>query len=265
LHTNRPPVSDFCKAKNLDKISDQACLSLFLAYENKNPNSAYRGMIENMPASYGQNPMYSVRYGHDEILEESYIIEYIENIQESMNKTWDKLEELHPSLTREEFEYMYMATITRVFGSPDKGIFMNPYGDLINTNKNKLQNVIWKYDNKNGRDHIFVAKRNIKKDEELFTSYMPEWSNLKFFSHYGFTIPEESNRYEHLSLIEVNNGTFYCDEFKIEFPPSLTSYNLDVRKDEEQTLDCLERILKTLEKQMETYPTKLEVRIVFIF
>jgi hypothetical protein len=256
LWLGNPNVFDFClKHKLGHRLHESLCITAFLLNEKRKPNSELKGLLSYIAIGCKDHPY--IKTLNNKILTESYIKEYIMDMKDAVISNYKLIQNKFGEkwASWEDFQSIYLSITTRVFGGPEKIACLDYYGDIINTNKNKLQNTKWTFTK--DKSHVFKAKRSIKKGEELFTTYMPEWSNLMFYSVYGFTLEGESSRFEHPSLIMVGNPN--CNSFKMSIPPSIDSLNINLFKDEKVAIECLREIKKTLEEQLDLYPTEIEV------
>ena len=185
-------------------------VTVFLLHEIfKDKESKFYPYFNFLPKSYDSFPIFYKQGGPEEkILEDTKFKFLIKNEKDARVSDFKTLQEAVPFMKKislEEFLFMNGVVTSRLFSFEDNNgvtsCILVPLCDLVN--HKKYPNILWNYD-KEENTFNFVATKDIKSGEEIFTKYGNK-GNENLLLHYGFTLENNVDN-SHIFLLKLCNG-----------------------------------------------------------
>jgi hypothetical protein len=255
-------VKNICKKYHItDKYhSSYLCPVAFLLYEKRERNSVFKNWLSLIPSNFDEHPL-MLKESDLLLLNNTFSLERIREGKAYMDKIVSYLiQRLDFIKIEEEIKIAFLNVLTRTFscGKNDTPT-MSPFSDLFNSNTNENINMIWDFDSKSG-DQIIHAARDVKKGEELFDSYLSEWSNTNFFENWGMTLNQSSKKFLGDCAFTFNGRK--CS-IKLVFPANMEitekeNFNQCINNINEKT-ELLKFIKDDLQKRYNSFKSTVEV------
>lgn len=194
--------------------------AIFLLEEKeKKDKSFWFPYINSLPKTYEDMPIF---FDEEklELVKGTLALKKIILRKQQLEQDYKSICSLEPEFSRfslRDFTWGRLVTITRIFGFDIKGLKTSglvPLADMLNHKKpdgvtNKMD-THWEFNDKK-YGFLITARKNIKKDKEIYDSYGFK-CNTRFFVNYGFTL-EEDNSQDDESYITVLGSEFNVPGF----------------------------------------------------